>query len=157
MALTTVDDVIAEIGASYIDYGFANLSTFQTWVQGLLNWMSEKVEGLVGTANYVATNMGVVQGELLWTCYYVLRRRRSKEAALGEGGFAIGSLRIQSSASSASGLQEERTRLWREGEVALRPYMTVTYSRALFHEYEDEETWADLEGRFYDRVFLRYE
>jgi hypothetical protein len=157
MALALASEVIAELNLSVSAMGFTEAEDLEAWIDRLLDWVSAKISALVGSTNYVITKEGVVQAEILLTAFHALRRVIARRGSNAEGGFAIGSLRIDSDRASIEAVSVQRAQLLKEAEALLAPYHTVSYSRALFYAYEgaDKETWEDLEDEWYDRLFIR--
>lgn len=86
MAVTTVEDIIEELDYKYDELGFEDHQSYEDFVDKRLEWISSRVENLIGSASYVDTDQDVVMGELFWTCDVILARTERDT----DEGFQIG-------------------------------------------------------------------
>jgi len=149
-----VDDVLEEYGATYDLYGFADEASFETWVQKKVDWISSKVLELVGSSNYNHSPVyqDIKMAEIFWIIASMMGRRYGLLTGTIEGGFAIGSLRIDSGAKSSNGIKLASDEYFRKAMTLLEPYYTITTTNYLVVEDEDDTSTVEWPA---DRFYLR--
>ncbi len=154
MALVTVDDILDEGGFSYTDFKFADSTTFRNWISKRITWIDAKIKTLVGNDTYAAACDDIKFAEIYWVISTMLRKRQVSIASGIEGGFAIGSLRIDNASTAARGLIEITQEFFQKAQTLLAPYAPLT--RADFLIVEDEELDEDELLLPPNRFWLRY-
>ncbi len=133
MALVTISDILEETGAEYADYGFSDQSSFETWIQKKLEWVDEKIEEMTGPY-YDDGLKDLNYAEIYWTFSEMLRRKQSTLGSAVEGGFAIASLRIDSSASATKNVKDIADDYFRKAKTLLGPYVSISVDQFLVVE-----------------------
>jgi hypothetical protein len=154
MSLVIVDDILEEGGFSYTDFKFADNTSFRNWISKRITWIDAKIKTLVGDDTYAAACDDIKFAEMYWVISSMLRKRQVNIASGIEGGFAIGSLRIDNASTAARGLVEITQDLFIKAQTLLAPYAPLT--RADFLVVADEELDEDELLLPPNRFWLRY-
>jgi hypothetical protein len=139
MALANVSDVLEESGATYSMFLFDDDTSFRYWVGKKLTWVDGKIKNLVGVAQYNLAPDDLKYCEVFWTLSTMLRRRQMSLGSSLEGGFAIGSLRIDTGTKATEGTSTTSQDLFKRAMVLLQPYAPQVVGNYLIVEDDDDE------------------
>jgi len=139
MSLATAYDVLEETGAKYDDFGFSDVTTFNYWIDKKIDQVDIKIQSMVGSY-YTDENSldDLRQAEIDWVYYKMLRRKLSNLAASVESGFALGSLRIDSTAGPTERLTEITNSYFTKARIILERYTSLTGCKFVIAEDIDE-------------------
>lgn len=134
MALATVSDILEESGVTYGTFGFTTDAMFRAWVTKKIDWVDDKIQNLVGTTQYNLAPDDLKYCEVFWVLSTMFRRRQISMGSSLEGGFAIGSLRIDSAGSAVERTATTAQDLFKRAMVLLQPYAPTVTSNYLVVE-----------------------
>jgi len=139
MALATVDEVLEEGGVGYTDFKFADDAAFRGWIDRRITWIDGKIKLLVGPTNYSAAYPDIKYAEIFWVISTMLSRKQIALISSIEGGFAIGSLRIDNATPAAVGLTQLAQGFFKRAMTMLTPYAVLTRADFLIALDKDED------------------
>jgi len=139
MPLATVEDVLEETGVNYDDFSFSNDRNFQKWINKKIVLVDDKIKNMVG--DYYTNPLSIpdlLQAEIYWVYYKMLMRKQSMITTSVESGFALGSLRIDSTAGAAERLAPISEEYFKRVRFLLWPYTDNIGGQFLVVEDTDE-------------------
>jgi len=139
MPLATVYDVLEETGADYDNFGFTDSVSFDTWIEKRIDQVDIKIMDMVGTYYTDADAIpDLLEAEISWVYYKMLKRKESIMSSSIESGFALGSLRIDSMAGPTERLGDITNDYFRKARVLLERYTNMICGKYLVVEDLDE-------------------
>lgn len=105
MSLTSTEDVLNYTGAMASDFGFDSDDAFKAWIGKQILLVDNKIKALV-RRNYSNPKAipDLIEAELDWVFYRLLKRKSLQLYSSMDSGFAIGSLRIDNNSVPAKSL-----------------------------------------------------
>lgn len=138
MALATVSDILDESSVTYATFGFTTDAAFRAWVAKKIEWIDLKILGAVGAVQYNLAPDDLRYCEVFWVLSTMFRKRQTLVGSSLEGGFAIGSLRIDSAGTAVERTSTVAQDLFKRAMTLLRPYAPTVTGNYLIIEDLDE-------------------